>query len=368
MKQKKICIITPVHWSYAMGGIEYQVKLLTESLLKLPQIELSYLAGNIKKGHITKNYRLLPVAGDFLLRRYGYFFDVVMMLKHLKRLRPDVIYQNGGCAYTGIAAHYAKKNGCRMIWHIASDNDLKYRVSPSVSKPHKIIERQFLNYGIRNSGIIIAQSQYQEEIVRKYNSRAQIHLIKNHHPVPPRSDLSPKKNQILWVANFKQLKQPELFIQLAEALASRDVPVKALMIGSPTNYPEGYQISLENRIKRTESLRYLGRMAQGQVNRIIAESKLFINTSKWEGFPNTFIQSWMRCTPVISLNCDPDQVISKYGCGSVSGSMGKMIDDVCFLLENENVRLKMGALARRYAVDNHSFINLNRLENVILDR
>jgi glycosyltransferase involved in cell wall biosynthesis len=289
-------------------------------------------------------------------------------MRLLKRLRPDVIYENGGCAYTGIAAFYAKKTGCKMIWHIASDNDLKSIYDRVNLKPHKFIEKQILQWGVRNAMVVIAQSEYQKQIVARYNKKAIIHLIRNFHPIPDRKEMSDKLNQIVWVANFKQLKQPELYIQLASALSARNIDVQCIMIGSPTTYPKGYQSTLYGKINRVNNLKYLGKLSQDKINKIIAQSKLFINTSKWEGFPNTFIQAWFRKTPVVSLHCDPDNVIRDFKCGKVSGTIDRMFDDVFMLLNNEKLRTSMGENAHRYAMQYHSLDNLKRLENVIHDQ
>ena len=41
------------------------------------------------------------------------------------------------------------------------------------------------------------------------------------------------------------------------------------------------------------------------------KSKILINTSSFEGFPNTFVQAWANGVPVISLKVDPDNIIKK---------------------------------------------------------
>jgi hypothetical protein len=46
------------------------------------------------------------------------------------------------------------------------------------------------------------------------------------------------------------------------------------------------------------------------------QCKVFINTSKYEGFPNTFLQAWRRGIPVIS-SVDPDDVIQSKKLGRV---------------------------------------------------
>ncbi|NNG00354.1 MAG: glycosyltransferase [Desulfobacteraceae bacterium] len=349
-----------------MGGIEYQVKLLVENLVKHKDTQVTYLSRKLNRQFTSPHYDLIQISRESIFQRSGFFMDTLKLLRLLRKLDPDVIYENGGCAYTGIAAYHAKKNGCKMIWHIASDNELENRRPWSRLKPHKLIENKMLEWGIRNADVIIAQSEIQKKIVAQRNQKAAIHLVRNFHPSPEIGESCEKSNQIVWVANFKKLKQPEVYLELAESLAHRGIDAQCLMIGAPTAYPKGYQNDLEKRIRKIDNLKYLGKLPIAQVNQVIAASKLFINTSKWEGFPNTLIQSWMRKTPVVSLNCDPDHVLQEHHCGVLSGTPRKLVEDVITLLGNDEQREAMGENAYDYAMRCHSLENLRYLERILL--
>lgn len=366
MTIKKICIITPAHWTFGMGGIEYQVKLLLENLLHHKNIEITYLSRKINPDYKPEKYKIHGISSRSFLSRYGFFSDTICLLSRLKSIKPDIIYQNGGCAYTGIAAHYAKKNNIPMIWHVASDNDLPKNIFTNF-KPNKIIDDLFLWWGTKNASIVIAQTEKQKIKMKSRSKHASIHLIRNFHPVPSDKSNENKANQIVWVANLKQLKQPEIFINLARSLSDKKIDVRCFMIGGPAAYPIGYQERIEKMILETSNLAYLGRMQQDQVNRIISQSKILVNTSKWEGFPNTFIQAWMRNTPVVSLNCDPDCIISKNNIGIVSGSAEKLANDIIFLLKNDLKRRQMGINARNYALKHHSLKNLSELNRILTE-
>lgn len=366
-EKKKICVITPVHWSYRMGGIEYQVKLLIEKMVKNKNIDILYLSQKIKNGYCPQSYDLLKISRENVFQQYGLFIDAVNLLRLLKKNRPDVIYQNGGCAYTGIAAFYAKRAKCRMIWHIASDNDLSSNDERGISKPNKALDRKLLHWGIKHSDIIIAQSESQRNIVSKINPKAVIHVIRNFHPLPCEASSTQKSKKIIWVANIKKLKQPEMYIKLAEEMLKQHLDVECLMVGAPAHYPAGYQNQIEETIKGVPNVKYLGMLPVEQVNDLIGKSKLLINTSKWEGFPNTFIQAWMRNTPVISLNCDPDNILQDYHCGIKSSTFEKMIEDTVSLLKNDGMITQMGHNAKKYAFEHHSVNNLDRLEKIIME-
>ena len=61
IRKIKICIMLPYHFSHAMGGAEYQVKLVIDKLIKLDYFDIYYLCD-----YADKNYDL---------RRRGWHFS-----------------------------------------------------------------------------------------------------------------------------------------------------------------------------------------------------------------------------------------------------------------------------------------------------
>ncbi len=86
----------------------------------------------------------------------------------------------------------------------------------------------------------------------------------------------------------------------------------------------------------------------------MASSCIFVNTCEPEGFGNNFIQAWFNECPTITLEFDPDGIIEREKIGFCSGSLEKMADDLKFLMDNSEERIKMGRRARLYALANHS--------------
>jgi glycosyltransferase involved in cell wall biosynthesis len=100
-------------------------------------------------------------------------------------------------------------------------------------------------------------------------------------------------------------------------------------------------------------LTYIGGVSQNEVNRRLGEGHILVCTSQYEGFSNTFVQAWMRKVPVVSLNADPDNIIVREGIGFKSLTFEKLTRDVKLLIENRELREKMGKKALQYAHKNH---------------
>lgn len=363
VKRKKLCIIIPAHWAAKMGGSEYQVKVLIDALQKMDRYEIFYLARYVSPEYIPENYKIIKIAERNWLWRLGFFFDALQLLKILGKIRPDIIYQRVGCAYTGIAAHYSKNNKCNMVWHIAHDRNLlpfEFRLSRDI--PVRLLEQKALEYGILNASYIVAQTEWQkEQVAKRYGRTATV--IPNFHPMPKEIIKKEDPVKVVWAANFKSWKRPELFIRLAHDMRNVE-NTEFIMIGQP--YPDREkQNILVAKMSELGNLRYLGSCDQDRVNEVLAMSHIFVNTSQYEGFANTFIQAWMRRVPVVSLAVNPDGIFNSNNVGILSGTYEKMLEDVNTLIQDSELRSLIGHEAQEYAFEHHSEKGVEKLAQIL---
>ncbi|GAH87044.1 unnamed protein product, partial [marine sediment metagenome] len=229
--------------------------------------------------------------------------------------------------------------------------------------PSSIINGYFALYGIKNADLLIVQNQHQQQLLRKNFGRDSVIITNGHHvPPPPFKKADPPI--ISWVANIKTLKQPELFIKLAENC--QDLNVRFLYAGRLTSGP--YQKMLLEKTSKLSNLEYLGEIPFEETNDLLSKSSIFVNTSITEGFSNTYIQAWMRETPVVILNCNPDDVIKIHKLGFHSGSFQQLTEDIRYLIENEDARREMGKKAREYALKNHDIEKIGKKYFKVFER
>ena len=89
-------------------------------------------------------------------------------------------------------------------------------------------------------------------------------------------------------------------------------------------------------------------------NEGVAGSELVVNTSFAEGFPNTFIQAWLRAVPVLSWRVDPDGCLSRAGAGVVADSLNEMASAI-HSLDSSRERLRsLSTEALRYGLERHT--------------
>ncbi len=356
--ERRLCIVSPCHWTGGFGGSEQQISLLLDVLVAQTRFDITYVARQADPGFQPTGYKVEQINVSPFSSRVGNLLDARPLLAALHKIRPHVIYQRVGGAYTGIAAYYAKRNNCKLVWHISSEmNVLPFRMDKNRSSNtvSRYIEKKALEYGIRNSTSIIAQTEQQAGLLQKHYGVTAARIVPNFQPVPvePKKQDTPVK--VVWVSNLKPMKRPGLFIDLARKYQS-DVDVKFIMIGRAENSLWCKQVIEE--IKDVQSLDYVGERTQEEVNAILAQSHIFVNTSSYEGFPNTFIQAWMREVPVVSLDVDPDNILSSRSIGYRSGSFAALCRDLEKLIGDKQLRQSMGNAARDYAIENHSEKNI----------
>ena len=351
---KKLCFVLGNYWGQCMGGAELQARYLEQEALRQGwSTHYCFLSnGNDYKNHSeTSLYPILQKKFWSKLGNIKYPY-AGRLLQVLKQIKPGVIYQRTGFSFTGIAANYAGNNNCRFIFHIAHDEDTKSLAMPW-KRPYLIPELSLMRSGIRKADLVIAQTRFQaEELMNNYGRQAL--LIPNGHPVPTDCAKPVDKISVLWIANWKTIKQPELFVKLAEKLGNRQ-DVRLVMLGRTGSYFELARRALDNQIE------VMGELSNEEVNELLAGSHILVNTSWQEGFSNTFIQAWMRRVPVVSLRVDPDKVLQQEKIGFCSGSFEKLVEDTTLLITDHQLRESMGLKAREYAIKHHSLDNMRQV-------
>ena len=363
----RLCIVAPAHWKVFMGGAEYQIKCLLDYLSTLDRYEIHYLAHRVPSETQVDGCAIHRIGYGGTKPRFGFVQDAPSLYSAMRRLRPDVIYQRVGCAYTGVASCLARRAGCGMVWHASSDTDLQPGLKLAQRNfIRQRIERSLLSYGIRHADMIVAQTKQQARLLLANFRRRPDAVIPNFHPDPTERIDKSGAPRVVWIANLKRLKQPEVFLRLADALQNIGA-VRFIMIGaiSARAGESAWHGSLLRQIAAAPNVDYRGQLSQDAVNAELAKAHVLVNTSLYEGFPNTFIQAWMRDVPVVSLTVNPDGVFDGDTYGFHAGTEQRLASIVRRLITDSGLREAVARRAAAHAMEFHSVKNAHRLEEII---
>lgn len=276
---------------------------------------------------------------------------LMLIWKNMVKVNADYYFHAGGMDGAGVLLCKIMRK--RYVYSVSSDTQLDRQL---ITIDNNDFSKSKLNIGtlgcivdILLADTIIVQSEHQKRLLKeKFNKIGTV--IKMPFPITKKQDFE-KTSQptVMWVGSLAKVKQPELFVQIAESVPEANF----LMIGGGSkghdvisNYIAEKEVTLSN-------FHYLGVVPFDQIGTYFEKATILANTSLFEGFPNAFIQSWMHCTPVVSLNADPDDIICNLKLGFHSGSIEQMVKDIRELLQNQDLCKKMGQNGRRYIESNH---------------
>lgn len=351
-----------------MGGAEVQIKYLVYFLLeKNVQVHYVYEDKGIAIGcDIHENLILHPLPRIRLSKRFGnrWFLYQKKINNILNEIKPDGIYTRFFSSWSGFASEYALKHSMPHIWAIASDNDLKVlEQTVSFIKPLDVIENKFVKKAFKQASYIIVQNKWQEIELQKKHTRSAVYLKQ---AAPIIDQKYPQKSletlEVVWIANMKPLKRPDLFIDIVKHFKwAEDINFKMIGRMAPK-----YRELIEGEEISNSAFEYLGELSNTEVNDMLLKTDVLVNTSDYEGFSNTFIQAWLRKNIVISMNSNPDDILTTYEVGFLCSTLDQMIEKVTFLKNNKSVLRTMQDVAVNYASKEHNLEhNLNAIANLL---
>jgi glycosyltransferase involved in cell wall biosynthesis len=239
------------------------------------------------------------------------------MWSALTRADADVYYISCAGFRVGLCALFARIHRRKIVFRIASDTDCE---------PTRLLvdhnywrERRLYEFGLRRVDAILAQSvKQQEALQRNYGlncrlapmmvDQAQMNLAFEQRSV-----------SVLWVSNLRELKRPDLLLELAARIPNLNVH----MIGGAIADSVALYNEIRQKAQTMQNVTFHGQIPYHDVNEFFEGARVFVNTSDIEGFPNSYLQAWVRGTPVVAF-FDPDNLIAREGLGRAVRSMDEM--------------------------------------------
>jgi len=266
----------------------------------------------------------------------------MLILSTLKKANADIYFYEAGS--TGVLPLFCGVNRKKSVYRIPSDAVVLGKpLSGNYGFKKKIVDM----LEIKRADVVVAQSHFQKRILKE-RFGVESPVIRNGLALPQVDCEKPGLPMVLWVGSLSNVKNPDLFLELAESVPN----ARFEMVGGKPRERLLYE-KVQKAAKKLSNFTFHGFVPYPKVNEYFMRASIFVNTSSIEGFPNAFIQAWAHCTPVISLSVDPDELIQNENLGFCSGAFEHLVSDVNTLLEDEKLRKTMGENARKHAEREH---------------
>src|SRR5262249_44954868 len=152
-------------------------------------------------------------------------------------------------------------------------------------------------FGLKRMDHVVVQHAGQQRDYR-HNYGREATLIPSCY-VPPPHARHDRGGHVLWVARLGESKRPLLAVEVARRLAGHRV----VMVGGSEGGRSGEALyrAVREAASKVPNLEFKGFVPYAEIDRYFDGARLLLNTSKFEGFPNTFLQAWSRGIPTVSL-------------------------------------------------------------------
>ena len=332
----RICIVSlnalpalsEQHKHLYMGGAEVQLAQLAMALARQGH-EVSVIVHDEKQtdGAVYEGVRTIkafrPHAGlpfvRFVHPRWTGLWSAA------SRAGADVYLYSCSGMLLGLLAMFCRLKGKRLVYRVASDADCDLRTALVKSAR----DRWLYHYGLVRSDAVLVQSTSQQQMIEKNFGKNSIivrGLIER-----PRSEAAGKAKDVdvLWIANLRPVKRPELFLELARLAPS----LRFHMAGGAVPGEEKYYRQIEDEARHVPNLTFHGKVPFMDIGGLFDRTRLFANTSEVEGFPNTFLQAWVRGIPVVTT-FDPDGMVAREALGTTHADVRDMARSIDSLLQS----------------------------------
>ncbi len=280
-------------------------------------------------------------------RRIGPHVVDLKALDIYEEVDADVYIAHGNSEISADMAFFCKKAKKRMLMFSGSDIDVDpvSGVDPWGRCSLYGIPDALREYTIENMYACAVQTERQREML-KANFGKDAVVIRNPMDLSRAFPLAP--TYALWIGKSDRNKNPALFLDLAASLPEHRFTI--VMNRSDAAMHE----RLKSRMASMPNVEFVEYVEFDKVESLFSKALVLVNTSAFEGLPNTFLQAAKYEVPILSLNVDPDRMLSAGGCGfCANGDMPALQTRLAGLLRDRAARDALGRKAFEYVRSHH---------------
>jgi glycosyltransferase involved in cell wall biosynthesis len=360
MTKPHVCFVAPHIWPVLVGdrsiaisgGAETRQSILARALVRagfrVTVITLDFGQPELSMVDGITVIRTHKEGAGFPGIRF-FFPRLTSWWSGLGRADADIYIQSTAAYLTAVVAYFCGRHGKCFIYSGASDPDFDYsQLWKKFQGRLGWRDSRMYQWGLRRADGIVAQHKGQVEACRRWYDREAVEIPNCY--APPLTDVAGRDGVILWVGTVKSLKRPELFLDLARRLPH----LQFRMVGGAG---QGAEAAVFAKIRQSaltlSNVEFVGFVPFVDVETHFDAARLFVNTSDYEGFPNTFLQSWARGIPTVSFfNCGAEH--GERSIGYVCKDLAEMGAVTLRLSEDDLLWAQEGERAKTYFEANHS--------------
>lgn len=341
----KVCFVCPKAYPLfnpeikeLFGGAELDLYTLACELAKDAGYDVSCVVADYGQD-IVESVNGVTIYKGVDLRRNP-LVGARQLWRAMRRAACDIYVQETSGWGSFLVALFCHWHRRRFVYRTASERECN-----GVFLAQKRLAGKAFVWALKHAAHVVVQNDKDREALAE-TTGTQAVVIRNAQHLPASQPSRPQ--HVLWVGRSVAVKQPYLFLKLADECQD----MKFVMICQRATGDDRYD-DLVSQARQRENLAFIPRVPSGEIDRYYQSACVLVNTSASEGFPNTFIEACKWSVPILSLNVNPDGFLHEFACGwCADNDWSEFVAKLRVLAEPHRQR-EYGAKARAYVEQYH---------------
>jgi len=328
--------------SRVSGGAELQVALLARELAARG-FDVVILGGDTGQmdGSVIEGVKIRSGARFHSGNPLAMLASIPRIYSVIREERPDWVFLLGWTAWMAIVVAMRAALGYRAGFICGLDSELTgdfRRENP--------VRGGLFEWGVAQCDLRYAMTEHQRNLFARRGWKCAMYR----NLILPRAfeNAGIKEVDFLWVSRCQPVKRPHLFLDLVEA-----VPEHSFEMVCPREDAALWE-SVAGRAAALPNVRFIEKVPYHEIQRRYDAARVFVNTSEWEGWPNSFIQAGLGRSALLSLAVNPDGIFERFGLGCyAAGDFERLETDARGMISDAAALERMQSGCARFVAEMH---------------